>query len=216
MGRRRMSVRIAGRARRSGDRGTRNGGSARVVRRRMISMRSDPAPIRGGRSMTVGAILRPGMSVGPALAFSVSHGAPLGGNLWIAGALLPLRRFLQVSSRCSSAAALHVLLERLFRPIPLPRPRNDTVRRHVGKIADKFETRCLMGTVGAQIAARFGAFGRFRAICLGVPAEFRILVCLLQHGAPYFELGRDDWFMHPDRRWSPRIRRTGHVVTALR
>ena len=66
MGRRRVSVRIAGRARRSGDGGTRNGGSARVVRRSMISMRSEPALLRGGRSMTVGAVVRPGMSVGPA------------------------------------------------------------------------------------------------------------------------------------------------------
>ncbi len=79
----------------------------------------------------------------------------------------------------------------------MPRPQNDAVRRHIGKIADKLEIFCFMRTISTQVAARFGALGRFRALRLGAGAEFRILVSLRQHGAPDFELGRDDWFVHP-------------------
>src|ERR1700686_4751354 len=64
-GRRHLSVRLAVRAGRSDSAcGPCDGGSASVDRRSLIPRHRDPAPLRGGRNMTVHAVERSGLPVG--------------------------------------------------------------------------------------------------------------------------------------------------------
>src|SRR5882762_9421629 len=80
-GRRHLSVRFAVRA---GCVGTAcvhcKGYPASVVRRSMIPLDRDPAPLRGGRGMTVHAVVRSGLPVGFALIFSRCHGISSSGQ----------------------------------------------------------------------------------------------------------------------------------------
>src|SRR5438445_1049144 len=89
MGRRHLSVPCAVRAGRDGGACVHcSGGSASVVRRSLILLHRDPAPLRGGRSMTVDpfavtptarAVVSSGMSVGLALVFRECHYRTSGG-----------------------------------------------------------------------------------------------------------------------------------------
>src|SRR5258708_36104619 len=74
-GRRHLSVRFAVRAGRVGTACVHcKGCAASVVRRSMIPLHRDPAPLRGGRGMTVHAVLLSGLPDGFALIFLEGHG----------------------------------------------------------------------------------------------------------------------------------------------
>jgi hypothetical protein len=77
MGRRHLSARLAVRAGRVDAACVHcKGCSAAVVRRSLIPLHRDPAPFRGGQGMAVHAAMRPGMSVGFLLIFSLCHVGP--------------------------------------------------------------------------------------------------------------------------------------------
>src|SRR6267143_884442 len=162
-GQRHLSVRFAVRAGRVGTACVHcKGCPASVVRRSMIPLHRDPAPLRGGRGMTVHAVVRSGLPVGFVLIFLVCHGV------------------------CSRG-----------KRIPFPRPQNDAVRRNVGEFADSIEILHLGRTIRTEKSASESSFHGLGSI--RSQRQFGVHAGLFQHGAPEFQLRRDDRFMRPDR-----------------
>src|SRR2546427_1151415 len=164
MGRRHLSVPCAVRAGRDDGACVHcSGDPASVVRRSLIPLHWDPAPLRGGRSMTVDpfavtrtarAVVSSGMSVGLALIFLTCHGVHSCGK----------------------------------RVVP-PRPQKSAIRRHIRKLTDDGEVGGIEGGIRPQVAACPGSLERLFRGFLRHWRALRVLMSLPEYRTPQLAFG---------------------------